>query len=100
MKCIICRQLPDSPPPQQGASDPFSRLTALVYVYTFSTQIYFLPKSTSFPQKNNHNAPINFAIFETGNQGSSSLQHVWLFNLFCFSEEGKDTTGQTYQLRI
>ena len=58
VKWIICRQLPDSPPPQQlkGASDPFSGLTALVYVYTFSNLIYFLPKSTSFPQKTNCNA--------------------------------------------
>ena len=29
MKWIISRQLPDSPPPQQGASDPISGLTAL-----------------------------------------------------------------------
>ena len=60
MKWIICRQLPDSPPPQQlkGASHPFSGLTALVYVYTFSNLIYFLPKSTSFPQKTNCNAPL------------------------------------------
>ena len=59
VKWIICRQLPDSPPPQQlkGASHPISRLTALVYVYTFSNLIYFLPKSTSFPQKTNCNAP-------------------------------------------
>ena len=29
-----------------------------VYVYTFSTLIYFLPKSTPFsPQKNKQNAP-------------------------------------------
>ena len=32
--------------------------TAMVYVYTFSTLIYFLPKSTSFPQKTNCNAPL------------------------------------------
>ena len=55
---MICRKLPDSPPPQQGASDPISGLTALVYVYTFPTLIYFLPKSTSFPQKTNRNAPL------------------------------------------
>ena len=58
MKLIICRQLPDSPQPQQGASDPISGLTALVYVYTFPTLIYFLPKSTSFPQNANRNAPL------------------------------------------
>ena len=28
-------------------------------MYTVSTLIYFLPKSTSFPQKNNRNAPLN-----------------------------------------
>ena len=55
---MICRQLPDSPPRQQGASHPISGLTALVYVYTFSTLIYFLPKSTSFSQKTNRNAPL------------------------------------------
>ena len=27
MKLIISRQLPDSPPPQQGASDPISGIT-------------------------------------------------------------------------
>ena len=42
----------------------------------------------------------NFAILEVGNQGPSSLHQVWLFNLFCFSEKGKDTTGQIYQPRI
>ena len=29
MKWIISRQLPDSSPPQQGASDPISALTGL-----------------------------------------------------------------------
>ena len=52
MKWVISRQLPDSPPPQEGASDPISRLTGLCTipgaVYTYSTLIYFLPKSTSF----------------------------------------------------
>ena len=42
----------------------------------------------------------NFAILEVGNQGPSSLHQVWLFNLFCFSEKGKDTTGQICQPRI
>ena len=42
----------------------------------------------------------NFAILEVGNQGPSSLHQVWLFNLFCFSEKGKDTTGQIYQPKI
>ena len=28
-------------------------------MYTYSTLIYFLPKSTSFPPKNNRNAPLN-----------------------------------------
>ena len=44
------RKMPDSPAPQQGAFKPISELQLqLVYVYTFSTLIYFLPKSTSFP---------------------------------------------------
>ena len=30
MKWIISRQLPHSPPPQQGASDPISGLTSSV----------------------------------------------------------------------
>ena len=30
----------------------------LVYVYIYSTLIYFLPKSTSFPPKTNRNAPL------------------------------------------
>ena len=63
-------------------------------IFLFSSQINI------FPQKTNGNAPFNFAILEIRNQGSSFLHHVWLFNLFCFSEEGKDTTGQIYQLRI
>ena len=42
----------------------------------------------------------NFAILEVANQGPSSLRQVWLFNLFCFSEKGKDTTGQIYQPKI
>ena len=28
----------------------------MVYVYTISTLIYFLPKATPFPQKTSHNA--------------------------------------------
>ena len=32
MKWIISRQLPDSPPPQQGASDPISGLTGLCVI--------------------------------------------------------------------
>ena len=34
MKGIIGRQITDSPPPQQGASDPISELNGL-YVYLF-----------------------------------------------------------------
>ena len=30
MKWVISRQLPDSPPPQQGAADPVSGLTGLL----------------------------------------------------------------------
>ena len=42
--------MPDSPAPQQSAFKPISELQLqLVYVYTFSTPVYFLPKSTSFP---------------------------------------------------
>ena len=41
MKLIISRQLPDSPPPQQGASDPISGITG--------TPI--LTQSTSSPKK-------------------------------------------------
>ena len=45
MKWIISRQLPDSPPPQEGASDPISGLTGLcVYIPS-------LPKFISFPKQ-------------------------------------------------
>ena len=43
MKWIIIRQLPDSPPAQQGASDPISGLTGLCvclfYPHIFPSQI-------------------------------------------------------------
>ena len=49
MKWIISRQLPDSPPPQQGASGPISGLTwlclYLFYPHTFPSHC----KSKSFP---------------------------------------------------
>ena len=59
LSCFL-RLLGGSTPAQhlKGASHAISRLTALVYVYTFSNLIYFLPKSTSFPQKTNCNAPL------------------------------------------
>ena len=41
MKEIISRQILDSPPAKQDASELISRITALC-VYTFSTLIYFL----------------------------------------------------------
>ena len=53
----VSRQLPNSPPPQ-GASDHISGLTGLCVYLSFSTLIYFLPKSTSFPKKTNRNAPL------------------------------------------
>ena len=57
MKWIIrCRQLRDSPPPQEAASQPISGLTGL-FLLTFSILTYFLPKSTSFPQITNRTAP-------------------------------------------
>ena len=49
MKWIIGRQLPDSPPPQQGASDPISGLTGLC-VYLFHPVIYSFPNQHHFPQ--------------------------------------------------
>ena len=53
MKWIISRQIPDNPPPQQGASDPISGLTALcVYFFypnLFSSQINIIsPQNTFF----------------------------------------------------
>ena len=39
MKLINCRQLADSSPPQQGASDPISGLTGL-RVYLFYPHIF------------------------------------------------------------
>ena len=54
MKRIISRELPDSPPQQEGAPDPITGL----YVCTFSTLIYFLPKSTSFTPNFNHTPPL------------------------------------------
>ena len=57
MKWIISRQLPDSPPPQQGASDPISGLTGLcVYLFypnLFPSQINIIspPKPTVMPPK-------------------------------------------------
>ena len=39
MKWIIGRRLLDSPPPQQGASDPIGRLTGLC-VYLFYPHIF------------------------------------------------------------
>ena len=47
MKWIISRQMPDSPPPQQGASDFISGLTGLcVYLFypnLFPSQINIIP---------------------------------------------------------
>ena len=49
MKWIISRQLPDSPPPQQGASDPISALTGLC-VYLFYPHIYPSQINIFFPK--------------------------------------------------
>ena len=40
------KKIPDSPPLQQAAFDPINELTGLCRVHTFSTLVYFLPKST------------------------------------------------------
>ena len=40
MKWIIGRRLPDSPLPQQGASDPIGGLTAGLCVYLFYPHIF------------------------------------------------------------
>ena len=45
---------------QHHSRVPLSPLAdSLVYVYTFSSLIYFIPKSTSFSLKNNQAAPLN-----------------------------------------
>ena len=55
MKWIISRQIPDSPPPQQGASDFISGLTGscvyLFYTNLFPSQINIIPpkKTTVMP---------------------------------------------------
>ena len=54
MKWIISRQLPDNK--KRVPLIPIADW--LVYVYIFSTLIYFLSKSTSFPPRNNRNAPL------------------------------------------
>ena len=43
---ISSKKIQDSPPRRQGAFDPISELTGLCRVHTFSTLVYFLPKST------------------------------------------------------
>ena len=40
MKWMISRQLPDSPPAQQGASDPISGLTGLCVYQELSNLFY------------------------------------------------------------
>ena len=58
MKWIISRPIPDSPTPQQGASQPIGRLRCFMYC----TLIYLFSKSTSFPtpppQRNNQGATL------------------------------------------
>ena len=43
MKWVISRQLPDSPPPQEGASDPISRLTGLCTIPGAACVYLFYP---------------------------------------------------------
>ena len=43
---ISSKKIQDSPPPRQGDFDPINELTSLCRVHTFSTLVYFLPKST------------------------------------------------------
>ena len=47
-KWMISWKIPDSPPPQQDASDPISGLTELCV--HLSCHNYFLPKLTSSPE--------------------------------------------------
>ena len=61
MKWIITRQIPDNPPPKQGAPDPICGLTGLcVYFFypnLFPSQINII--SPPPPKKNTHNIPLN-----------------------------------------
>ena len=56
MKWIISGQIPDSPPPQQSASEPISGLTGLrVYLFfpnLFASQINIISPSKKQKQKN------------------------------------------------
>ena len=61
MKLIISRQLTDSPPPQQGASDPISRLTGTPHY----------PVINIISQKTNRNSPLSPV-----NQVSKSVSRV------------------------
>ena len=49
------------PPPRPPCSSQVNELS--VEVVSFSTLIYFLPKSTSFPPKKHRNAPLIPLIF-------------------------------------
>ena len=50
MKWIISGQIPDSPPPQQSASEPISGLTGL-YVYLFFPNLFASQINIIFPSK-------------------------------------------------
>ena len=54
---MISRKIPDSPPPQQGASNPIIRLTGLCVYLSYT--IYFLPESTSLPPPPTQKKEIN-----------------------------------------
>ena len=62
MKLIISGQIPDSPPPQQSASEPISGLTGLcVYLFfpnLFHSQINIISPSKKQQQQQQQNAPL------------------------------------------
>ena len=82
MKWIISRQIADSSPPQQGASDPISGLTSLwvyhFYPHLFSSQINIISrkKQPDYPlNKNSEQAR------ENEPQYNVSMAFFWKWNI-------------------
>ena len=85
MKWIISRQLPDSPPPLHNKVPLIPLVDLLVYVYTFSTLIHLLSKSTSFPQKTNRNAPLrNVQVVIRSKEVTEYMEKYQIVHSFSF----------------
>ena len=85
MKWIISKQIPDTQPPQQGASEPTSGLADLCflpYFFNFPNQHYFL-------QKNNQGATLKKlrAPLQVKRKGTlSTLLLLYLYHASFFKE--------------